>query len=437
MIPHRSYWLVLLAIIQAFNYADRVSLGVLLQDIKTSLHLSDTELGFLTGIAFAACYAAMGMPIARLADRGNRVSIIALTTAVWSVAVALCGAAVSFIQLLLIRIGVAVGEVGGFPPALSLISDYYPRADRPRAVGRYMLGVPLALVIGNFAAGWLNQLIGWRWTFVVIGAPGLLLAAIAYFSLREPRTSRLPSSSAEPARSVGIGEVIRTLWRNAAFRNLWLCFSVWGFFGNGIQQWQPSFFVRSHGLSTGALGTWLALVYGVGGVVGIWLGAELTSRYARNNERRQLAAVAIVYTLLAILFAGVCLAPTFQWAFAIMAFSAVIDNATSGPLFAATQTLVPPHMRAMAMALIYFFCNLIGMGLGPLAVGAVSDALSPIYGQESLRYALLVFCPGYFWCSWHLWKASRTATQDAYAGESNSEPGDDGVPIAMGKGLHV
>jgi predicted MFS family arabinose efflux permease len=400
--------LVVLTLIQAFNYVDRVALGVLLQDIKHSLSLSDTQLGLLTGIAFAAFYATMGIPIARWADRGNRVTIISITTALWSIGVALCAFARSFTQMLITRMGVAIGEAGCYPPALSLISDRYPRSDRPRAVGRYMLGIPIALVIGNFGAGWLNQMYGWRTTFVVIGTPGIALALLASWLLPEPRRT----NSLEQAPQPSIAETVKSLWRNAAFRNLWLCFSVWGFFGNGIQQWQPAFFVRSYGLNTGELGTWLAVVYAFGGITGIWLGGELASRYAPNNERLQLLAVAVVYSLLAVLYAGLYLAPTYRVAFAVLAVSAVIDNATAGPLFAAAQTLVEPRMRAMAMALIYFFCNLIGMGLGPLAVGALSDAWHPTLGDESLRYALLTFCPGYFWCGWHLWKASRTAVEE-------------------------
>ena len=157
---YRNYLLTVLLVILAFNYVDRVALGLLLQDIKVDLDLSDTQLGFLSGIAFALFYSVMGIPIARWADRGNRVMIITVTTALWSVAVALCGLAGSFLQLLLIRIGVAVGEAGCIPPAHSLIADYFTRAERPRAVARYMLGGPLSFVIGYFLAGWLNQLCG-------------------------------------------------------------------------------------------------------------------------------------------------------------------------------------------------------------------------------------------------------------------------------------
>lgn len=430
---NRNYLLVVLLLVLAFNQVDRMAVGLLLQDIKRELLLTDTQLGFLTGLAFALFYAVMGIPIARWADRGNRVTIIALTTALWSAAVALCGAAASFVQLLLIRVAVAVGEAGCYPPALSLISDHFPRGERPRAVSRYMLGVPLALVIGYFAAGWVNQFYGWRVTFVIIGLPGLFLALLARATLQEPRrgraTSDLAQPPAPPAPALGLGEVLFTLWSNRAFRHLLFCFSLTAFFAYGILQWQPAFFMRSHGFKSGELGTWFAVVHGIGGLLGTYLGGELASRYAANNERLQLAGTALLYVLLAFLKAGVYLAPDRELAFAVLMLSALGGAAGNAPIYAATQTLVPQHMRAMSVALLLFFSNLIGMGLGPLAAGMLSDALRPTLGDESLRYALLILCPGYFWAAWHLWRASR-ATGDANAA-IRAAPGGQAAEIVV------
>lgn len=382
----RNYLLGLLTLIMVFNYVDRVALGLLMQDIKVSLSLSDTQLGLLTGIAFAAFYATMGIPIARWADRGNRVAIISITAALWSAAVALCSAARGFTQLLFLRMGVAIGEVGCHPPAFSLIADYYDREERPRAVARYMLGWPLALLIGFFAGGWLNQIYGWRMTFIILGLPGLLPAVVAALTLTEPRraaSANLTSTRHASRKPPSLMEVLRTLGGNAAYRNLLFAFSLSYFFGNGILQWLPAFFARSHGLSSGVLGTWFAMVYGCGTLFGTWLGGELSSRYAANNERLQLAFLALI-------------------------FSAIGSAVVIGPMFAATQTLVPPQMRAMSIAIVLFFSNLFGLGFGPLTAGALSDALHPLFGEQSLRIALLVMCPGYFWCAWHLWRASRT-----------------------------
>lgn len=418
---YRSFLLTVLLVILAFNYVDRLALGLVLQDIKSELALSDTQLGLLSGIAFALFYSVMGIPIARWADRGNRVTIISLTAALWSVMVALCGMAASFVQLLLIRIGVAVGEAGCIPPAHSLIADHFTRAERPRAVAIYMLGGPLSVVIGYFLAGWLNEFYGWRAMFVMLGAPGLVVAALAWFTLREPRrrNPKLEAASfAQPKTTTSsptqpsLKEVWVTLWANSTFRHLLFSFSVISFFGAGIFQWQPAFFIRSYGMKTGELGTWFASIYGLGGMVGTYLGGELASRYAANNERLQLQAMAVAFAGFGVLSFFIYLSSNQYLAFALLGLASVGVYTTTGPLFATIQTLVPERMRAMSIALLYLFANLIGMGLGPLAAGALSDAFRPWVGEESLRYALLILCPGYFWGGWHLWQGSRTVSRD-------------------------
>ncbi len=413
-----------LLIIQAFNYMDGLALGLVLQNIKVDLGLTDTQLGLLTGIAFALFYSVMGIPIARWADRGNRVLIISITTALWSVAVALCGVASNFIQLLVIRAGVAVGEAGCIPPAHSLIADYFTRAERPRAVGLYMLGAPLASLVGYLVAGWLNQIYGWRGLFVLLGLPGLVLSALAWFTLKEPRLERpashggatlagtykseTMSATAQPR----VKEVIVTLWTNATFRHLLLSFSIVYFFGYGIVQWQPAFFIRSYGMETGPLGTLFALIFGLGGIFGTYMGGVLASRYAAYNEGLQLKVMAIANVAYGILLALIYLSSNRHVAFALLIVATIGGAATNGPLFATIQTLIPQRMRAISIAVIYLFANLIGMGLGPLAAGALSDALRPLFGEESLRYALLVLCPGYLWGGWHLWCGSKTVARD-------------------------
>lgn len=429
---YKNYLLIVLLVIMAFNYVDRFALGLVLQEIKVDLQLSDTQLGLLTGIAFALFYAVMGIPIGRWADRGNRVTIISLTSALWSVAVALCGTASNFLNLLLIRVGVAVGEAGCFPPAYSLVADCFTRAERPRAVSIYCLGGPLGFTIGYSLAGWLNQLYGWRLMFMLLGLPGLALAALAWLTLREPRrgnasiapaplaasplvTAQIAELSAAPP---SLKEVCATLWGNTTFRHLLFCLSVLYFFGTGILQWQPTFFLRSYGLQTGELGMWFAAIYGVGGLLGTYLGGHLASRYAAHNERLQLNAMAVVHASFGVISTFIYLSPNTYLAFALMGLATVGVNATYGPLFATIQSLVPSRMRAMSIALILLFANLIGLGLGPLAAGALSDALRPFFGEESLRYALLALCPGYFWSAWHLWQGSRTVTRELNSGQT-------------------
>jgi MFS family permease len=399
-----------------------------LQNIKLDLSLSDTQLGLLSGIAFALFYSVMGMPIARWADRGDRVTIISLTAALWSIMMALCGTAANFTQLLLIRAGLAVGESGCMPPAHSLIADYFSRSERPRALAVFLLGGSVSTLIGYFLAGWLSELYGWRTMFMMLGLPGLVPAILAWLTLKEPRRRRQVTSSRDASGTESWGHAVTatfhqpsirhvctTLLAKRTFRQIILCFSVMTFFGSGILQWQPAFLIRSYGLKTGELGTWFAVIYGFGSMLGTYCGGELASRLATNNERLQLRAMAVVYSCFSVISALIYIVPNYHMVFALMALAAVAGSAANGPLFATIQTIVPDRMRAVAIATIYLFANLIGWGIGPLAAGALSDLLRPWVGEESLRYALLALCPGYLWGGWHLWQASKSVNADLHA----------------------
>jgi predicted MFS family arabinose efflux permease len=425
---YRTYLLYVLLAILACNYVDRIALALVLEDIKTDLHLSDTQLGLLTGIAFALFYSVMGIPIARWADRGNRISIISLTTALWGVMLGLFGCASTFLQLVCIRVGIAVGEAGCIPPAHSLIADHFKRAERPRAVARYMLGGPLASIFGYFVAGWLNQRYGWRAMFMLIGVPGVLLALLAWCTLKEPRrhgrltasgdSRDLPDDVAEVATTPSsreppaLGAVLGTLGRNVTFRHLVFGLSMLSFFMNGLANWQPTFFVRSFGMSTAELGVWLSLIYGIAALAGTYLGGEWAVRYALDNEQLQLRLMALAQGAFGLISVFIYVGASRYVAFSLLALGTLTAAMTSGPLFATIQSLVPEAMRATSVALIYLFANLIGLGLGPLAVGALSDAFTPWAGEDSLRYALLAMSPGFLWAAWHLWQAGNTVARD-------------------------
>jgi MFS family permease len=412
---YKKYLLGILLVILTFNFLDRSILAIALQDIKADLDLSDTQLGFLSGLAFAAFYSVMGIPIARWADRGNRVTIIALTTALWSVLVALCGAAATFVQILLIRVGVAVGEAGCVPPAHSLIADHFSRSERPRAVSVYMLGGPLSILVGYFLAGWVTQFYGWRMTFLLLGLPGIVLALLAFFTLREPR--KVTPTRVSQIAAVPLREVLATLWGNRTFCHLLVAFAIMFFFGQGIWQWQPAYFVRSFGLQPGELGTWFAATAGLAGVVGAIIGGELASRVAVSRERLQLIGMALAVACFGVLSAGVYLTHSHGVAFGLIALATLGGAMSTGPMFATVQTVVPQRMRALSVAIIYLFANLIGMGLGPLAAGVLSDLFRAWAGEESLRYALLCLCPGYLWAALHIWLASRSVHEDVRAAE--------------------
>lgn len=417
----RNYVLALLTVILLFNYVDRIALGVVLQDIKLELDLSDTQLGFLSGIAFALFYSVMGIPIGRWADRGNRVTIISLAALTWSAAVALCGTAVNFAQLMLIRIGVGVGEAGCIPPAFSLLADYFDRTRRPRAMAIYGMGGALSFIVGFFLAGWLNELYGWRVTFMVLAAPGLVLALVACLSLKEPRrmsveqrreaevelTADTAVDSAPSIREVGL-----TLLHNRTFLHLVLCMSVLYLFGYGILQWIPTFFIRSYGFTSSQVGLWMAVTYGAGGLIGAYLGGEWATRCAARDERLQLRMTALMYAGAFVFQLFIYIAPSAPLALALLFLSVLAPYATNAAMFATIQGLVPERMRASAIAVFYMVANLVGMGFGPLLAGVLSDAFRSWAGEESLRYALMSLAPGYLWGCWHAWRASRSVMND-------------------------
>jgi MFS family permease len=422
---YKRYLLVLLLVTYAFNNVDRLVLGLVLQDIKLDLNLTDTQLGYLTGLAFALFYSVMGLPIARWADRGNRIVIISITTALWSVMLALSAAASNFIQLMLIRVGVAVGEAGCLAPSQSLLADHFDRAERPRAFALFMLAGPLSVLLAYLVGGWLNEHYGWRMTFVLIGAPGLILSVLTWLTLREPRVAKHTSvldvvPSASPVAD--LGTVLRTLWKIRTFRHLVLCFAILLFFSSGIQQWQPAFFMRTHGLKTAELGAWFAAIFASASLIGIYLGGEWASRFAAGNESLQLKVAGGMYCLFGVVSALVYLSPWLWLAFALLFVATLLATAANGPLFAMIQTLVPERMRATAIAALLLVANLIGMGLGPLATGGMSDLFRPWAGEDSLRYALIALSPGYFWCMWHVLRASRTIAHDMQATTACIQP---------------
>lgn len=430
----RGYPLAVLLAIMTLTSADTVAMGLLLQSIKVDLGLSDTQLGLLTGIAFGLFYAIVGLPIGRWADQGNRVTIIAIAATLWSAMLSLCVFVGNFIQLFFIRVGAGVGQAGCNPAALSLIADYFGRAERPRAISKSALGWPLSLLIGCLA-GWLNQYFGWRLTFLLLGLPGFAAAALVWFSLKEPRlmegegTSILHSEDSELADGGGpredpssLREVMQGLWASSAARHLLLFWVVAAFFIIGAAQFQAAFLMRSYGLKTGEVSTWFALVSGTCGLVGTYLGGAWASRRAANNERLQLKAAAIAYSGLAFSSACIYLSNTKYWAFGFMGIGSLIQHMPIGPLYGTLQTLVTPRRRATAIALSFLLSNVIGIGLGPLVTGALSDALRHPFGTESLRYALLAFCPGYLWGAWHLWRASKTVMRELVV--MQEKPGD-------------
>lgn len=422
---YKWYLLGLLVLIQSFSAVDRLALQLLGQDIKLDLSLTDTEIGALDGIAFALFYATVGIPIARWADRGHRGRILAITTALWSIAVPLCGAARNFVQLVLARIVAGVGEAGCDPTVNSLLPDYFDRTERARAMTISGFYAPLGTLIGYGVAGWIGQHWGWRMTFVVLGVPGLAFALVAALTVREPRESLAP-----PAGSTAKGQLVQpvslwqtsvALWKNVSFWHLAMSGLVSAFFSYGIYTWLPAFFVRSYGMKDAELGVWFAATNGVGGLVATYAGGELAHRFARNNEPLQLKVSAVLMVLSTIALGAVFLTSNRYLALGLMLAFIVLQMPSQGPMSAIQLTIVPVTMRATSVSLVNMLASLAGMGIGPLAGGALSDFLHPLFGEESLRYALLILTPGYLWCAWHTWAPHRTVLHDARMAEVDSQ----------------
>lgn len=416
---YNRYALGLLVVVYVFNFIDRSILSILLQSIKEEFQVSDTYLGFLSGIAFAALYTIIGIPIARWSDRGRRSSIIALAVLVWSGMTAATGFAASFTHLVLARIGVGIGEAGCSPPAHSLISDYFPPARRATALAIYSLGIPIGGGIGYLAGGWLNEYFDWRTAFIVVGAPGVLLALIVRLTLKEPKRGQFDAPAAQNAPERSVKQVLQYMNGLKSFRHMAVGASLHAFYGYGAGAFLATFFIRSHEMSAGEVGTWFAAIACTAGVAGTFLGGFLADRLGRS-DRRWYMWVPAVATLISIPFTFfLYLAPNPYAALAFYFPGSIMGGMYLGPTFAMTQTLVPPAMRATAAAILLFAINMIGLGLGPQGVGVLSDLLEPTFGNESLRYALLTTVVAFaVWSVIHYLFAARSLRADL-----DSEPG--------------
>jgi len=385
-----TLWILLFVYI--FNFIDRQIVNILAEPIARDLGLSDTQIGLMTGLAFALFYTVLGIPIARFADRAStsRPKVIATALAVWSVMTALCGLAQNFSQLLLARIGVGVGEAGCTPPAHSLISDMVPPERRSSALAFYSLGIPIGTLMGMIIGGTLADYVGWREAFLIVGLPGLAMALIVWFVIKDPRHSDaatiLRNQNLPPA--LPLRQALREVMLSRAFVLLLFAGSAASFLSYGKTTWTTIFFQRTHDLTPGEVGLWFGIIGGVGGILGTWLGGYLADRFGAKNRRHVLCAPAIGMALAVPLALLAYQAPSWPMALMLLFLPTVFNSFYYGPTYSAAQGLVPLRARAIAAAALLFFQNLIGLGLGPLFFGMLSDWLQPAYGEDSVRYVL-------------------------------------------------
>lgn len=403
---YRRYAITILLIVFILNHLDRQVINILAEPIKIELGLADWQIGLLTGLSFAMLYTVVGIPIAHFSEKTNRVRIIAAAVTVWSFFTFLSGSAQSFLHLVLFRVGVGVGEAGCTPPAQSLIVDYTPKEKRASTLAFYHMGVPLGGLLGLAMGGLVLDAYGWRAAFLVAGAPGLLFGLVVLLTLREPRKQHAALWMSSKPEQAKFSETMRMLFSKKTFWYLSLASAFKAFIGYGHAPFTASFFFRVHGdelsrisarfglESAGFLGVALGLSSGLAGVLGAWIGGQMADRAARRGDVRAYPTIPALAALATIPFYVIAiLADTAVLALILLVVPAILGNMWYGPVHTTQQGLVPPHMRATATAVLLFVLNLIGLGLGPLCVGVMSDVLSGPVGlgpAEGVRWALIL-----------------------------------------------
>jgi MFS family permease len=419
-LAYRSYVLVVLVIVYTFNFIDRQIVGILAVPIKAELHLSDSQLGLMGGLAFALFYTLLGIPIARLADRISRTGIMTAALALWSLMTAVCGLTQNFTQLFMARVGVGVGEAGGVAPAYSLICDYFPVKQRARALSVYSFGIPIGSATGIVLGGFITSLMSWRMAFFIVGLAGLLITPLLKFTVCEPRRGALDPAPARADHAAdgrvatvpSLGLAIAVLARKPSFWGLSLGASCASMMGYGLFFWAPSFLVRSFHLSLLHASLGFGGLILVGGLTGIWCGGVLADRYGETRRAMYAFIPAIAFVSTVPFYAAGVLSTTLWICLAVLLLPIALGLVWLGPVLAAVQHIVPATMRATASALFLFINNLIGIGLGATLIGVVSDSMRVRFGAESLRYAILAGTGFYVIAAALLFFAGRKLAKD-------------------------
>ena len=408
----RWYALGILTAVYISNIADRFVMSTLIEPIKRDLHLTDTAIGFLTGTALAIFYTGMGIPLGLIADRVDRRKLIALSIALWSLMTAACGAANTFGQLMLARIGVGVGEAGGTPASQSMLSDLFPFSQRILATSIFALGAAAGSMFGSSVGGAVADAFGWRAAFLALAVPGIVLAILTRLTVREPTRGACDKSSRVDAAS--FVDTLKFVRSQRSLLHVLAAGTVVTYWGWGLLWWTPAFLMRTHAMSVAQAGALLGTVNGIGGAIGIVAGGLVTHRLARQDPRWQVWVVGIATllgTLASIgLFMGNTLSVTLLslWVFVPVAYLNI------PVILSLTQSLALPRMRALACAMLLFGANIANLALAPQLIGILSDVLSAGSGDtaRSLRTALLLNTVTGFWAVYHFWAAGRTLRSD-------------------------
>lgn len=431
--------LLILTVIYVLSYVDRQIVNILAEGIKRDLGLTDAQLGLVTGLSFALLYAGLGVPIARLAEKQHRVRIISIAVFTWSAFTVACGFARNATDLFLMRVGVGIGEAGSTPPSHSLIAEYYPPEKRASAIGIYSLGIPIGSMIGTILGGVALYWVGWRGAFIIAGAPGLLMAVIAWIFLPEPRANRGWKVRPDNATRVSLLSAVRSLWNVRSYPRLVAGMTLFSLYGYSAGAFGASFIFRNHaeeldrwsvairdtaGLDlgpSGTLGLISGLMIGAAGIIGTISGGKLADKLGRSSkaayaEIASLSVLAVVPCYLLVLFL-----PSLSGVFLAMMAASLTGSFIFGPVYGSIQSIAPIKLRATASAVTLLVVNLVALGFGPLTVGILSDIFAGTVGEgDGLTYALLVVCPlALLAGSAALWSARKTIEQDYRASEAS------------------
>ena len=384
----------ILALAYTFNFLDRQILSLLAEPVRKDLHLSDTQVGMLTGFAFALFYTLFGVPIAWFADRSHRVRIVALACACWSLCSAAGGLAGSFLQLAVARMGVGIGEAGGTTPSYAIISDYFPPKERGKALALYSLGVPFGIAIGAALGGGVAAHYGWRAAFFAVGLPGLAVALLILTVVREPvRGAQDGPAGPHELAPAQFGQVVRLFFANPVLRWTALAAGLGAFAGYGSSNWVPAFLMRHQHMTLTEIATVYSVCVGVAVGFGTWFSGYLADRLSRRDPRAY-AMIPFWGSLVALPFAVAgYLAPTWQLSMACLTVSGASAILYLAPALAVVQNVAPPQARSTSAALLLLVLNLIGLGGGPVFTGVLSDLFKPRFGVDSLQMALLCGAP--------------------------------------------
>lgn len=375
--------LAMLLIVYTFNWVDRQILGILAPSIKADLGLTNTQLGALGGIAFAALYSTLAIPLALLADRTSRTWVITVSLTAWSAFTALCGLAGGFWQLFAFRVGVGVGEAGGVAPSYALISQYFPQHQRARAMSIYALGIPVGLALGVLFGAAIAEAVDWRWAFITVGLAGVVIAPIFRLVVKEP-------PKAPGGERVPVGKVFAILSKKRSF---WLmavaaaCSSTCGY---GLAFWSPSILIQQFGFDLSQTSWFYGSLLLVGGVIGVYSGGVLADRLGKSDRGAYAWVSGVAWMATAPFFIAAFLSPSPVWAWALLVIPNALNILFVGPITTAAQHLVPAQMRATASACFLLINNLVGIGAGSWLLGGLSDVMIPRFGDDALIYSAIV-----------------------------------------------